>query len=113
MKGEELIRMRYEAAKKATGEFAADAAKDTFEALKWVNNAIEAAATVRVFGITLRNIDKGVSEEAMLALAKSNVLRLARSGHIRSTGALESPLHAEEMRAWTEVVSLLETGDTF
>lgn len=108
----DILKTRYESAKKATDEFSRRVATEPFEALKWVNSAIEAAATVLVYGVALTHLEKGVTTEAMLARAKENVLRLARSGHMKSTGALEAPLHAEELRAWAAVVDILETGDT-
>lgn len=109
----EMLKMRLDKAKVEVAGFAKKLTEDPYEALKWVNSSVEAAATVRVFSATLRNINKGVPENEVIDLAKDFAKRLARTGHMKSTGALDNALAAEELRAWVTVAELLETGDSY
>lgn len=97
-------------------EFQKKFIKNPFEALKWVNAAVENAATTHVLGEVLRVSDETTDSAAARASALEYILNyahgrarlLAERGHVRSTGALDAALHAEELRAWSTVIAVLE-----
>jgi uncharacterized protein (DUF1778 family) len=111
----ERLVFRLEEAQEGMVEFAQKIQKDAFSAFDFASAYVAAAATIRVFTIVvnrLKDIDaKKLSEkevvEQMIRYSTDRVMSLASRGAVKSTSVLAAELHAEELRAWHEIVNIL------
>lgn len=79
------------------------------EAFLWANNAIAAAAEQHVMRASLLMLERSCGNlDAFETLVKAELRRLSTAGMARSTGALDAPIRAEQIRAWTDVVGFIE-----
>lgn len=82
--------------------------EDPYEALSWLNESIAAAADLRVFESVIESLEKfALPVDQVLLAAQTEVRRLSLHGAHRSTGAVDQQLHAEVLRAWSQVADLL------
>ena len=108
MELKELLKERLRLAHAAIAEYQAMLAKDPVDALHFIDGLVAPAIQARVLGAVLKAHEKGRGVDALGDYATDNVLRLASRGAIRSTGALDASLAAEEVRAWHEVVEMTQ-----
>jgi len=101
------LRPRLKRAQKNLAEFKVRFAKDPFSAFEWAQGYVRSAVELRVFGEVLEAGPK-TSADNVREYAIQRIHVLASGGAPQATAFLAGQLHAEEIRAWTDVVDMID-----
>ena len=76
--------------------------------LQWIGSIVESAVTESVCTEVLGALDAGRTVEGVHEYAANRGRTLGKFGAQKSTAPLDASIHAETIRAWFEIVDVLE-----